>query len=101
MFHQALRIILCVATLWLRGLALPLALDDFGGETDVGLTACAIVIVEQDWLAVRGCLTEFYISWDLGAQNGVFKMFTHIDFDLMRKIVSAVEHCQQYALDIE
>src|SRR5688572_14038583 len=57
------------------GLIAALALDDLGRELDVGLTAGAVEIVEQDRLAVRRRLGHANVARDdrlvdLGAEEG-------------------------------
>ena len=86
---------------YMRPRLLALALDDLGGELDVGLAAGAVVVVEQDRLAVRGRLGDAHVARDHGLVDLGPEEGAHVRRDLLRQRRARVVHGQHDALDLE
>src|SRR5918994_3802 len=84
-----------------RGLERALALDDLGGEAQIGLRARAFQVVEQHGLAVRRRLRHPHVPGDHGVVDLLAHELPHIRDDLARKVVARVEHGEHDALDRE
>src|SRR3989440_7390814 len=78
-----------------------LALDDLVRELDVGLAAGAVVVVEQDRLAVRGRLGHPDVAGDHGLVDLGAKEGAHLGRDLLGEGRARIVHGEHDALDLE
>ena len=78
---------------------MPLALDDFGGELQIGLAAGALEVVEQHRLAVRRRLRHAHVARDDRLVDRVAHVGAHVGDHLAGQVVAAVVHGQHDAVD--
>src|SRR5271170_7373645 len=83
----------------LSGAPTPLALNDLGGELEIGLAAGAFEVVEQRRLAVRRRLGEADIAGNDRLVDLVAHMGADVGDDLPREAVAGIVHGQHDALN--
>src|SRR6202030_2133841 len=79
----------------------PLALNDLGGETQIGFAADAFEVVDQNRLAVGRRLRHAHIARDHGVVDFLAHEFAYVGHHLAGEIVARIEHGQHDAVDAQ